>query len=192
MILAGGASSRMPAGKPGAELWGSTLLALAVATVRVAQLTPIVCARATTPLPAVDAELWREPGDVDARPHPLAAMAWCLERAGAPLLFLPVDLPLLPPEALAAVAAAGGGPVPAMLALEGRPAALVAAASPAHAEALAAAAQAGAPVLRTLAGLGAALVQPPSIMGPRALTNVNDPSDLAALQGAAIPAWHAR
>lgn len=191
VILAGGASTRLPTGKPGAALWGSTLLELAVETVRLAALTPIACARPQTELPVTAAEVWREPA-TGRPPHPLAAIAWCLERGGEPLVFLPVDLPLLAPDVLRAVADASGESGLAVLARGGRPAALIVRATPEHAPALAQAAAAGAPVLRTLIELGAGTIDCPlPLDGRDPLTNVNTPQDLAGLAARAAPPWRA-
>jgi molybdopterin-guanine dinucleotide biosynthesis protein A len=178
VILAGGRARRLDGDKAGALLGEQTLLAHAVELVRAAGLEPVVCARADTELPPVNATVWREPGGGDA--HPLAGLAWALEQASGPVVALPVDLPLLPPEVLTALAERRE-PL-AVLAQDGRPTALVVRAGPEHAAALADAARAGAPALRTLVALGAALIElteltelPPG----QALLNVNDAADLA-------------
>lgn len=174
----------MPGGKPGALLGGRTLLDRAVATVRAAGLTPVVCARAATPLPEVDAEHWVEELADDAPRHPLSGIAWALEHARAPIVVLPVDLPFLPPAALRALV--GASAPGALLGDEGRPAALVAQLEPRLAPALWAAAHAGAPALRTLVDLGVGLVDLAALPGgppdSSALLNVNDPSALAAAE----------
>ncbi len=144
VILAGGASRRLPGGKPAALLAGRPLLGHAVDLVRAAGLEPVVCARASTELPPVDAPTWTEPkAGPDHAPHPLAGVAFALERAAAPIVVVPVDLPFLPAPVLAALA---GAPAPgAVLGVQGRPAALVAGLSPTLAPELRAAAMAGAP-----------------------------------------------
>lgn len=178
VVLAGGASRRFPGGKAGQLLEGKTLLARAVHAVRAAGLSPVVSARAATELPATGAERWDEPAT--APQHPLSGIAYALERAGAPIVVLPVDLPLLPPAVLYALASA---PAPgALVGLGGAPAALVMAVDPSLAPALHAAAQAGAPALRTLAGLGVPIIELATLApgaDPAALTNVNDPLALA-------------
>lgn len=184
VILAGGASRRLPGGKPGAMLAGRPLLAHAVDLVRAAGLQPVVCARAATVLPPVDAPTWTEPEtDPDHAPHPLAGVAFALGRAAAPIVVVPVDLPFLPPPVLSALATA---PEPgAVLGLGGRPAALVAGLSASLAPALEAAAREGAPALRTLLRLGAHVVDLDTITPAEpstALMNVNDPATLAAAE----------
>lgn len=181
VVLAGGASRRMPGGKPGAMLAGTSLLERAVATVREAGLGPVVCARAGTPLPEASATRWIEATPDDAPRHPLAGIAWALEHAAAPIVVLPVDLPFLPAAALRALA---GAPSPgALLGRAGRPAALVACLYPHLAPQLWAAAASGAPALRTLTDLGVQVVDldglPAGPVGPAALLNVNDPATLA-------------
>lgn len=180
VVLAGGASTRLPGGKPSALLWGRTLLDHAVAVVLAAGLDPIVLARANTPLPPTDATVWREPWS-PAAPHPLAAIAWALTRAEEPLAFLPVDMPLLPPSVLRAVAASASLSDPAVVTREGRAAALVLAAAPVHVPRLTAAAEAGEPVLRTIVGLGARHVELGEPPRTDPLSNVNTPAALARL-----------
>jgi molybdenum cofactor guanylyltransferase len=181
IILAGGASSRFPGGKAGATLGSSTLLAHAVRLVRAARLEPVVCAREGTVLPEASAAIWREPA-ADAAPHPLRGIGWAVERAGAPMVFLPVDLPLLTPAVLRGLATAPGS---ALVGRAGRPAALVGRIEPDLAQALAHAAETDAPALRTLVGLGASVVDLDALdpgAGPHALVNVNDPESLAQVQ----------
>jgi molybdopterin-guanine dinucleotide biosynthesis protein A len=181
VVIAGGAGRRVGGDKASALLGGRPLLSYAVDLVRAAGLDARVCAREDTALPATDAEVWREPArGLDTKPHPLAGLAHALGQAGEPIVALPVDLPFLPPEVLAALAARSE-PL-ALLALDGRPASLVLRADPSHAPALAEAAAAGAPALRTLLKLGANLVELRDLdptAGPDSLFNVNDAADLA-------------
>lgn len=194
VVLAGGRATRMGGDKAGALLGGRSLLEHAVELVVTAGLESRVCARDSTllpPLATVSADdVWREPGadgDVDdpRSAHPLAGVAHALERAGEPVVVLPVDLPLLPAAVLRGLAM---HPAPSVvLARDGRPAALVAKLDPSVAPTLAAAALAGAPALRTLLDAGAALVELASLVpvdrseAEHALTNVNDAADLAAV-----------
>lgn len=187
VILAGGASRRLPGGKPAALLAGRPLLGHAVDLVRAAGLAPVVCARASTELPPVDAPTWTEPeAGPDHAPHPLAGVTFALERAAVPIVVVPVDLPFLPAPVLAALA---GAPAPgAVLGVQGRPAALVAGLSPTLAPELRAAAMAGAPALRTLLSLGVQVVDLDAITRAEpstALMNVNDPAALAAAEAIA-------
>lgn len=193
VVLAGGRATRMGGDKAGVLLGGRTLLERAVEIVRAAGLEARVCARATTPLPPVPGldfdAIWREPADegrADA-PHPLAGLAHAAAAAGEPVVALPVDLPLLPAAVIRGLAAGPRvGTRPAVLAADGRPAALVTRVGPAHAAALAAAAARGAPTLRTLVSLGAELIElvdlDPTADAVRALTNVNHPDDLARVE----------
>lgn len=192
VVLAGGRASRLGGKKAGARLGDRSLLAHAVGTVRVAGLSPRVCAREGTWLPSVDAEEWREPshvvtpvgagpGGVDpaSAAHPLAGLAYAMRRASEPIVAAPVDLPFLPAAVLSGLA--GRREPLVVLAVDGRPAALVVRADPHHAAELAAAADAGAPALRTLMALGAVLVELHTLAPeapPHALFNVNDAADL--------------
>lgn len=179
VILAGGASTRMPGGKAHARIGGRTLLQRAVDTVHAAGLEAVVSSRAQTALalpPGV--ERWDEP-ETGQTPHPLRGVASALDQSSGPVVVLPVDLPFLPAEALSALAAHRGQ---AILATGGRPAALVARLDPSLSRPLAAAADAGAPALRTLVDLGVALADLMHLAPtapPHALLNVNDPATLA-------------
>lgn len=178
VVLAGGRATRMGGDKAGALLGGVSLLERAVSTMAAAGLTPRVCARAATALPACGAPIWREPASDDA--HPLAGLAWALALAEAPIVTMPVDLPIFPSAALRALAAR---PEPlVVVGARGRPAALVVRAAPEHAQALGMAAQSSAPAMRTLLALGAVVVDL-AVLAPdvsdHVLLNVNDAADLA-------------
>lgn len=192
-MLAGGRATRMGGDKAGAVLGGRTLLERAVDIVRAAGLEPRVCARASTVLPHVAgleaAAIWREPsatGRRDDDPHPLAGVAYAARTAGAPIVVVPVDLPLLPPDVLRALAAWPATAPATIIGVDGRPAALVARISPSLAAPLAQAARHHAPALRSLVSLGAQVTDladlAPAVDATRALTNVNDPGDLAAVE----------
>jgi len=65
-----------------------------------------VAAKASTPLPALDVPVWREPAEPQ---HPLAGVRKALQRAGGrPIVTVPVDLPLVPAAVLRALADAEG------------------------------------------------------------------------------------
>lgn len=100
-ILAGGAGSRMGAPKPGVDLDGRPLISYAVAATRAADLEPLVVAKASTDLPDVGCAILIEP---DETIHPLAGIVAALTHAGAPIVVLPCDAPLVPPELLTALA----------------------------------------------------------------------------------------
>ncbi|MGX6449893.1 molybdenum cofactor guanylyltransferase [Patulibacter sp. S7RM1-6] len=180
-ILAGGRSSRMGRPKAGVELDGRPLVAHAVTAGRAAGLEPVVVAKTDSVLPPVDVARWDEP---DAPRHPLAGVAAALERAAAPVVVLPVDLPRVPPELLAHLAAR-----PERLAVvegAGRLHPLLGRFSPEDADELAAAAAAGAPVVRTVLALGAVGVDADALgLGDPAtfLVNVNRPDDLPGAAG---------
>jgi molybdenum cofactor guanylyltransferase len=93
--------------KATALLAGRPLLAWALDALRDAGIERrAVVAKADTPLPALDVPVWIEP---DEPRHPLAGVAYALERtAGEDVVTVPVDLPLVPPAALRALAAASG------------------------------------------------------------------------------------
>jgi molybdopterin-guanine dinucleotide biosynthesis protein A len=66
----------------------------------------VVVAKADTALPDLEVPVWVEPAEPR---HPLAGVAHALARApGEDLLTVPVDLPLVPPATLRALAAAEG------------------------------------------------------------------------------------
>lgn len=194
VVLAGGLATRMGGDKAGAMLGGRTLLEHAVAIVRAAGLEPRVCARADTALPTLDelapGAIWREPpgGTQPGDAHPLAGLAHAARVAGEPIVAMPVDLPLLPPAALAGLAASPRQL--AVLGTGGRPVALVARLGPEHADPLTEAAASSAPALRTLLALHCAVIDlaalVPAADPGHALLNVNSPADLrivAALYG---------
>ena len=82
-------------------LAGRPLLAWAIDALRGAGLERVaVTAKQGAPLPDLGIEVWREPPEPR---HPLAGVRAALERAGAEILTLPVDLPLVPPSAVRAL-----------------------------------------------------------------------------------------
>ena len=97
----------MGGAKATALLAGRPLVAWALDALRDAGVGElVVAAKADTPLPALDVPVWIEP---DEPRHPLAGVVHALERAdGRAIVTLPVDLPLVPAAALAALAAADG------------------------------------------------------------------------------------
>src|SRR5947209_3494741 len=101
IVLAGGAATRLGGDKAAALLAGRPLLAWAVDALRGAGLERVaVTAKEGAPLPDLGIEVWREPPEPR---HPLAGVRAALERAGAEILTLPVDLPLVPPSAVRAL-----------------------------------------------------------------------------------------
>jgi molybdopterin-guanine dinucleotide biosynthesis protein A len=168
-VLAGGRGRRMGGAKPGAPLGGRALVEWPLAAAREAGLEPVVVAKAATELPAVGVPVWREP---DEPSHPLAGLVFALERADAPVVALACDMPFVPAELVARLAAADG---PAVASprhpFPGRY-------DPAALPILRAALAREAPVRDALAELS------PVELGadPRALAGVNTPGELAEAQ----------
>lgn len=169
--------------KAAVRLDGRPLLEHAAAAARAAGLRPVVVAKRDSVLPDVpDLQRWDDPDDPA---HPLAGVAAALSRAMAPIVVLPVDLPLVPggllryladrPESLVVVEGAG------------RLHPLLARVAPVHTAALGAAAAAGAPVVATVRALRAVVVPERTVAcwGDPAtlLTNVNRPADLEDARG---------
>src|SRR3954447_20225099 len=105
VVLAGGVGSRMGGAKATALLAGRPLVAWALDALRDAGFERrAIVAKRDTALPALDVPVWIEP---DEPRHPLAGVAYALERAGADdVVTVPVDLPLVAPEVLRALGAA--------------------------------------------------------------------------------------
>lgn len=176
-ILAGGRGRRMGRPKAGVAFRGAPLLAHAAAAATAAGLRPVAVVKSSSVLPSVAVERWDEP---DVPRHPLHGVATALRRAGAPIVVLPVDLPLVPPGLLRALA---DHPAPlVVVAAAGRLHPLLGRFSPVHADALARAAVEGAPVVRTVTRLGAVVLDEQTLaaFGDPAvyLRNVNAPEDL--------------
>lgn len=178
VILAGGRSRRMGVPKAGVVLEGRTLLERAAGAARAAGLRPVVVAKRGSVLPAVpDLERWDEP---DEPVHPLTGVAAALRRAGRPVVVLPVDLPGVPPQLLAHLAARTAPLV--VVEGAGRLHPLLARVAPGCADDLAAAAAAGDPVVAAVRALGAEVAGDdvlrawgdPAVL----LRNVNRPGDL--------------
>lgn len=105
-------------GRPKAlvELNGRPLVAHAITIIEAAGLRPLVVAKPDSTLPELPCRVIREPGSPR---HPLAGILAALDApAGAPIVVLPCDMPLVPPglvrhlaaldEPLAVVGTAGG------------------------------------------------------------------------------------
>jgi molybdopterin-guanine dinucleotide biosynthesis protein A len=109
-VLAGGRGSRMGAPKALAELGGEPLIARPLAAAAAAGLDAVVVAKDDTELPALGVPVWHEPAEPV---HPLLGIVTALERAGQPVVAVACDMPFVPPELLARLAA---GPEAAVLA----------------------------------------------------------------------------
>jgi molybdopterin-guanine dinucleotide biosynthesis protein A len=108
VVLAGGAGRRMGGAKATALLDGRPLVTWALDALRAAGLPDVaVVAKGSTALPAdLGAPVWVEP---DEPRHPLAGVVFALSRAGGEdVVTVPVDLPLVPSEALRALASTPG------------------------------------------------------------------------------------
>jgi molybdopterin-guanine dinucleotide biosynthesis protein A len=172
-VLAGGASRRMGAAKPLAPLGGRPLIAWPLAAAAAAGLRAVVVAKAATPLPPVDVEVWLEP---DAPQHPLTGLVHALERSGSAVVAVGCDQPWLPPELLTRLATAAGCAAPlAGGALQPFPARY----PPGALDALRAGRDAQAPVRRVLASLDP---EPLAVADPRVVAGVNTPDALAAAE----------
>jgi molybdopterin-guanine dinucleotide biosynthesis protein A len=97
----------MGGAKATALLAGRPLVTWALDALRAGGLEELaVAAKASTPLPALDVQVWVEPEEPR---HPLAGVRAALERAGGrAIVTVPVDLPLVPAEVLRALARAEG------------------------------------------------------------------------------------
>ena len=172
VVLAGGAGRRMGGAKATALLAGRPLVAWAVEALRAGGLDEVaVAAKASTVLPAVDVPVWLEPEEPR---HPLAGVRAALERAGGrAVVVVPVDLPLVPAEALRALARAEGC---AVVRAAGRLEPLVARFEP------------GVEVPVSGRAVDAVLALDPLVLDVPAdgFLNVNAPADLAAAEGLAL------
>jgi len=107
-VLAGGRGRRMGGAKPLAELAGRPLVEHVLAAAAAARLRTVVVAKPRTPLPR-GVTVWHEP---EEPVHPLTGIVTALERAGGPVVVAACDMPFVPPDLLARLAA---GPVGAVV-----------------------------------------------------------------------------
>lgn len=181
VVLAGGAGRRLGGDKAGVVLLGRPLVAwVADALSRVAGEV-VVAVKEGAAVPVVDgAVVWREPVEPV---HPLAGIAWALERAaGRDVLVCAVDLPFCA-DAVRAVAAAsaGAGAGTEVVVAEGQP--LLGVYRGSVAGPLREAVQAGSPARTAVAALGAVSVPVPD--PERTLFNVNTPEELSRAEAMA-------
>jgi molybdopterin-guanine dinucleotide biosynthesis protein A len=150
------------------ELGGRPLILWALAAAADAGLEAVVVAKPGSALPPLEVSVWAEP---EQPSHPLAGLVAALERA-APraIVALACDMPFVPPELIARLAALDA--VAAAPAGEAFPARYASAALPA----LRAGLERQAPLRSVLAELGAVEVA----AAPEALAGVNDPAALEA------------
>ena len=176
VVLAGGRSTRLGGAKATVELAGRPLLAWPLEAMRAALRDVVVVAKASTPLPELDVEVWIEP---EEPAHPRAGLVHALERAGGlAILACAGDLPLISPPLVRRLAAEDSGGAPAVAPRAGgRLQPLLARYEPAALDLLRAAPP------------GEALTATVAAMHPRVLeleddapfANVNTPADLEAV-----------
>jgi molybdopterin-guanine dinucleotide biosynthesis protein A len=180
-ILAGGEGSRIGGVKALIELAGRPLIEHAIAAAEVAELRPLVIAKASSDLGTCGAEILHEP----IRPlHPLLGIAVALEALGEPIVVSPCDCPLLPPGLLATLA---GRPEPnVVVAGDAGVEPQIGRYSPAAAPALRGAAVDGRAAGAAVRDLGPVLLSGGELAAHgdprRFLLNVNTPADLAAAE----------
>ncbi len=169
-------------GRPKAalELAGRPLIGYPIAAARAAGLEPFVVAKPDSELPALDCEVLAEPAEPV---HPLTGIVAALEHAGAPLVVIACDLPLLPAALLAALAAREGElVVPA----DPRPQPLAARYEPALLGRLRAALAMDQPLTRLAAEIGAEAIAAAELSRfgdpSEMFANVNEPDDLARIE----------
>jgi len=179
VVLAGGASRRMGAPKPGVELAGRPLLSYPLAALRGALAEVAVIAKADTPLPAVGygVLVWREP---DEPRHPLAGIVAALgAAAGRPIVVLACDMPFVTAAVVRALASARTAAPAVVTRADGQIQPLAARYEPQALE-----------LLRGFDPDGRAIEQVAALaplaldVDAELLANVNRPEDLAAAQAA--------
>lgn len=179
-ILAGGASSRMGEPKPTVELAGRPLIAYALSTARAAGLAPFVVVKEESALPELDCPVLIEPAEPR---HPLTGIVAALEHAGTPIVVLPCDAPLVPPDLLAALALA---PSPLAMPEDPRPQPLIARYSPSLLDRLRTARDASTPLTELADRLGGLRLSEPrlNLFGDPGLmfANANEPADLERIE----------
>jgi molybdopterin-guanine dinucleotide biosynthesis protein A len=169
----------MGAAKATVELAGRPLISYPIEAALAAGLDVAVVAKPTTPLPALDVEVWREPA---APQHPLQGLVMGLERAGdRPVLALGCDLPLVTSDLLRWLAGCGEG-VAAVPVTGGRPQPLLARYAHEALGPLRRSLAGGQTLTAAVAGLSPRFISEAELLrfgDPAALTfNVNSPSDL--------------
>ncbi len=179
VVLAGGASRRMGAAKPGVELAGRPLLSYPLAALRAALAEVAVIAKADTPLPAVGygVLVWREP---DEPRHPLAGIvAALIAAAGRPVVVLACDMPFVTADLVRALVSAETQAPAVVARADGRIQPLAARYEPRALDLL----RDFDPDGRTIEQV-AALAPLALDVDPELLSNVNGPEELAAAEAA--------
>jgi molybdenum cofactor guanylyltransferase len=188
VVLAGGRGKRLgEEGKAATDLAGRPLLAYVLEALSGALDDVAVAAKASSPLPGtVDGETLRVPGvgrvplwvEPEEPRHPLAGLRFALERAeGRSVLACAVDLPLITPALVTAVATADAGGASAVVPVTGeRPQPLLARYEPEALVGLRAADDARS-LTEAVMALGPRVIEPAD---PELFLNVNGPGDLEA------------
>src|SRR5437773_3329260 len=106
-VLAGGLGRRMGGSKQTAMLAGRPLASYPASVLgQVCERVALVC-KPDTKLPSIEgAERWDEPPEPR---HPVAGIAYALERAGGPVLVCAGDMPFVTPDACHSLIEAAGG-----------------------------------------------------------------------------------
>lgn len=176
VLLAGGRGRRLgERSKAAIEVAGRPLAAYpAAALAGVCERVALV-AKPDTDLPRIPGvERWNEPAEPR---HPVAGIAYALERAGEAVLVCAADMPYVTPDACATVIAAGGTAPAAVAVAGGVVQPLLAVYAPAALPGLRGAAP-DARLTDVVEGLAAARVALP----PAIVRSVNTPEDLAAAE----------
>jgi molybdopterin-guanine dinucleotide biosynthesis protein A len=175
VVLAGGRASRLGGDKTRVELAGRPLIAWPLAALAEALGEVVVVAKAATPLPDLEVQVWFEP---DEPSHPRAGIVHALERAGGrAVLVCAGDMPLVDADLLRRLADEPADGAPAVVPRAGgRVQPLLARYEPGALAPLRAAAP-DAALTETVLALGPRLLDLPDA---RPFLNVNTPEDLAA------------
>jgi len=178
VVLVGGRGSRLGGAKAAAPLAGRPLASYPLAALAEAGLETMVCAKPGETLPPLGFPVLVEP---QLPRHPLCGVVAALREVEQPVVAVACDLPLLPPELLAALAAA---PEPLVVpAPGGRPQPLAARYAPELLPELEAAMDRKAPLTRTVEALDPRLLGDEELRRygdpDRIFHNVNEPRDLA-------------
>jgi molybdopterin-guanine dinucleotide biosynthesis protein A len=177
VVLAGGAGRRVGGGKAGLIVGGRPLIEYPIDSLRAAGLDVVVVAKADSVLPVLDAPVVH---DAHAIRHPLAGIVTALDHAGGrPVLVVGADMPGLPPQLLARLAAADPAAAVVVARVGDALQPLCARYGPGVREALAEALAAEAPLRRTVEGLSPLFVATDAA----AVDNVNTPEDLRRIRG---------
>jgi len=177
-VLAGGRSTRMGEAKASVQLGGRPLIAYPLAEAQKAELTAVVVAKPSSPLPPLEVDVWREPAEPA---HPLCGLVHALANAGTrPLVVVAADMPFVTSEVLAWLAAGDGETAAVVPVVDGRLQPLLARYEPSALVPLREALAKRAAVRDAVRALAPRVVDLAAFGVPGRLTfNVNSPADLA-------------